>query len=419
MKRYLILIAVLILGTSSLYSQKPMEDDPNVMWTYGTTSFSTYPSVLPNGNVLIGDGNKGDVIELNGLTGELIRRIPIPKSPDYSKYIELSQDGTRMIVEGCLIEYESGNVLRTDLQRLHISFLHPSNSKVIFNYENKSLRILDVNENSITDFNVLSQARSVTSMKVSNDGRFLAVGATDFEGEPHTHFYLYNAQTMELIHELEDVPAEGRTIEFIQFSENAKYVGYGQKTVGIPKATFFTCELPYKKWEVQTEKSKPYGSHGICFINNDYVYLSYIRGTPNNHSAIYDIINNKIIYETDLYHSYYPVFNPKYNNIVINGALALDFNKILNSVSVEEPKEPIQKFVTEYRKGILKITGFENISPNINLSINDLQGNIVFHNQVQIMNGRIEVTIPLPSGAYILRIQDGQNNFSSKFLVTN
>ncbi|MBX3043504.1 MAG: T9SS type A sorting domain-containing protein [Ignavibacteriae bacterium] len=419
MKRLLFLIAVLLIGTYSLSAQ----EDPNVMWTYGQASFSTYPAIHLNGNVLIGDKGKGDVIELNGLTGELIRRIPVPVSDIDPNQIAISKDGTRLTIAKKVVDYATGEVI-AELPEITVlpKFLNPSNNILvlgIYSQGQNSWLVYNINDGTSTGYKI---PHLVTSIDVSNDGRFLAVASKETSlpiNEQRTHFYLYDAQTMQLIRELENVLAEGRTIEFIQFSENAKFVGYGQLTGGTPKATFFSCESPYKKWEVKTEKSKPYGSHGICFINNDYVYLSYIRGAPNNHSAIYDINNDKIIYETDLYHSYFPVFNQKYNNIVINGALALDFNKILNSVSVDESNEPIKKLVTDYRNGILKISGFESISPDIKLSINDIQGNVVFYKKIQtsLGNSIMEIPVQLPSGVYILQFKDGKNYHSGKFLV--
>ena len=412
MKMYLFLIAVLVFGTYSLSAQ----EDPNVMWTY-QASFHSYPSVHPNGNILI--RSHYDVLEINGLTGELIRKIYVPNPGQSGDMIEIAQDGSRFLLRGCLVDYESGEVMRTDLQKLHITFLHPSNSKVIFNYENMSLRILNLNDNTIVDNNVLTQTRSVTAMKVSNDGRFIAIAQRDFEDVYHTHFYLYDAQTMQLIRELENVVAEGRTIEFIQFSENAKFVGYGQLTGGTPKATFFSCESPYKKWEVKTDISNPYGMHSIGFIDDGFVFATSSQGVKS-HSVIWDISNEKEIFRTDKYFSHYPLYNKTYNSLVVRGIIlsTLDFNKILNSVSVDEPNEPIQKFITEYRNGILMISGIESNSPIINITISDTLGNIMFNNQIQSMNGRIELAVPLPSGVYIFQIREGNNNYSQKFIVT-
>jgi len=420
MKHKMYLIAVLVLiGTYPLFGQKPMEEDPNVMWTYGNASFSTYPAIHPNGNVLIGDKSKGDVIELNGLTGELIRRIPVPVSDIDPNQIAISKDGTRLVIAKKVVDYLSGTII-CDLPETtsKVKFLHPDNNQLVirlYNQNEFNWIVWNVNEKTSIGYKI---STFVTSIEVSNDGKYLAVATLDSKTPEHTHFYLYDAQTMEQIRELENVPAEGRTIEFIQFSENAKYVGYGQKTGGTPKATFFTCELPYKKWEIINPKTKNYGADGLGFIQDNYVYLSCIWGTPNNNSAIYDIKNDKIIYETDLYHSYFPVFNPKYNNIVINGALALDFNKILNSVSVDEPNDLIAKFQTEYSKGNLTIKNYETTANSINITVNDLQGKVVFNRPIKSGSDILEISIKLQNGIYILQVQDGKQNYSQKFIVT-
>ena len=426
MKRFLFLIAVLLLnGTYSIYGQKPMEEDPNVMWTYGG-SFSTYPAIHPNGNVLIASGL--EVLEINGLTGLLVRKIPLP-APTSS--LILSKDGSRMAASGYIIDVETGAVITAHPRAAAVRFLHPSNSKVIytlFNQKDTSWVVWDMENDTYKNYQL---PHLVTSIDVSNDGRFLAVASKETSlpiNEQRTHFYLYNAQTMQLIRELENVLAEGRTIEFIQFSENAKYVGYGNNG-GTPKATYFTCEPPYSKWEFSDANNPIAGKSCIGFINESHLFLSSY-GINSSVGVIYDINNEKEIFYSNLYSSRTPQFNILHNSMItdyyflteagqiIRRLFSLDFNKILNSVSVDEPKEPGQNIITEYRNGILMISGIESNSPIINITISDTLGNIMFNNQIQSMNGRIELAVPLPSGVYILQIRDGNNNYSQKFIVT-
>ncbi|GAB1372232.1 hypothetical protein MASR1M45_22940 [Candidatus Kapaibacterium sp.] len=399
-----------------LYAQ----EDPNVMWTYKDASFTTYPAVHPNGNVLIGDGNKGDVIELNGLTGELVRRIPLP-APDLDpSLIAISKDGSKMAASGYIIDVETGAVITAHPRAAAVRFLHPSNSKVIytlFNQKDTSWVVWDMENDTYKNYQI---PYLVTTIEVSSDGRFLAVASKETSlpiNDQRTHFYLYDAQTMQLIRELENVPAEGRTIEFIQFSENAKYVGYGQLTGGKPKATFFTCLPPYKKWEINKSNQPPYGMRSIGFIKDAHALFC-----TNDYTFIWDINKELQIYQTSNYISYNPLYNTINNSIIIwdktSPTLAsLDFNKILNSVSINEPNDPIQKFITEYRKGILKISGIESILPIINLTINDIKGNIVFQNGINHIKDIIEIPVQLQNGVYLLHIQDGNKSHTAKFLV--
>ncbi|GAB1371327.1 hypothetical protein MASR1M45_13890 [Candidatus Kapaibacterium sp.] len=392
-----------------LYAQ----EDPNVMWTYKDASFSTYPAIHPNGNVLIGDRNKADVIELNGLTGELIRRISVPVSDIDPNQIAISKDGTRLTIAKKVVDYATGEVIAELPEKTSkIKFLHPDNNQLVirlYNQKEYSWIVWNINEETSKGYKINT---FVTSIDVSNDGRFLAVASLDGETQEHTHFYLYDAQTMKLIRELEDVPAEGRTIEFIQFSENAKYVGYGQLTGGKPKATFFSCESPYQKWEFHNSFGENF--HSLGFINDEYVFMSG--------QSIRKIVNSDEIYFSNKYISNYPLYNSYYKSIMVwdnskPTLVALDFNKILNSVGINEPNDPIQKIITEYRKGILKISGIESILPIINLTINDIKGNLVYQNRINHIKDIIEIPVQLQNGVYLLHIQDMNKSHTAKFLV--
>lgn len=419
MKRYLILLVLLLCSAVVLFGQEP-EDDPNVMWTC-KWNFSTYPAVHPNGNILIGHRTYGDVIEINGLTGELVRRIAIP-APTSS--LVLSKDGSRMAVSGYIMDVETGEVIKAHPRASSVRFLHPSNTKIVyelFNQKDTSWVVWDMEKDTYTNYKI---PELVTAIEVSKDGKYFAVASKDMDEDidyeyRHTHFYLYDAQTMKPIRQLEDVVSESRTIDAIQFSENSKYVGYGQPTGGVQKATFFTCEPPYRKWEIERENWLNGGAHGLGFIKDEFVYLSCIRGPLVQNSVIYDIQNDKIIYETEQYQSYYPLYNYKYNSIIIGGRVSLSFDKILQNVGVEEPPQPMKNLNIKYANGLLRIIDYETISPNITLSISDTLGNVLLNRTIVTTNSIIEIPLVLPAGTYILQIQDEPNYHSQKFIVVN
>jgi hypothetical protein len=410
MKSKIMFLAVLLLiGTYSLFGQKPTEEDPNVMWTYKDASFSTYPAILPNGNVLVGDGNKGDVIEINGQTGQLVRRIPLP-APTSS--LILSKDGTRMAASGYIINTETGAVIKAHPRAAAVRFLNPSNAKIIytlFNQKDTSWVVWDMENDTYQNYQI---PYLVTTIDVSSDGRFLAVASKETRlpiNDQRTHFYLYDAQTMKLIRELEDVVAEGRTIEFIQFSENAKYVGYGHKFGGTPKGTFFRCEPPYKKW---VNVDKPIDTRSISFIKDDYAILC-----AGGAALIFDINSSKSVFRTLIYGAPFLIYyNNNYSSLLtINSQTlaltSLNFDIILG---VDNDRN-IPSIHIEYNKGKLFIEGFTSTS--INISINDLQGKVVFSQQILSNNSQIEIPLDLMNGVYILQIQDGNQSFSKKFLV--
>ena len=100
--------------------------------------------------------------------------------------------------------------------------------------------------------------------------------------------------------------------------------------------------------------------------------------------------------------------------------VALDFNKILSSVNVKEPKEPTVPFSVKYEKRILIICDFESYTGSVELNIADIQGKLIYSVTQPILTGssRIEIPVALPAGTYILLLKDGKQEYSQKFIVT-
>ena len=368
-------------------------------------------------------------MEIDGLTGELIRKIALPAG---TTSLELSLDGSKMAAAGYIIDVESGEVIKAHPAAYKIKFLHPDNSKIIyapFNQAEYNFFVWDIETGESESFDI--GKKLITALEVSNNGKFFAIATleTGYDDEQHTHFYLFDAQTMQFIKELEDVPSDGRTINVIQFSENAKYVGYG-KSSGNQKATFFTCEAPYQKWEFENKEYPLDKWSYFGFINEEYVFLVCYKGNYF-YGVIRRIEDNTDIFKTNLYYSKIPRFNKIYNSIITDkfylsdeGALisslnSLDFEKILSTVGVKE-EEDANAFRAEYSGGILTINGLESQSVEINLTINNIQGELVFSQNIAAVHGsQISLPVSLPSGVYIARIRTGENNYSSKFIVVN
>ncbi|MDT3738886.1 MAG: T9SS type A sorting domain-containing protein [Candidatus Kapabacteria bacterium] len=415
-KWVLTVAAAMLFFISGFAKAEPNEE----LWSNSNVIFSSMPAVHPNGNVLIGDRD-GDVIEFNGLTGEIVRRIPV-NIPESDYRIEISQDGTRLLIMGKVFDYATLNVIKADLQKTSIKFYHPYNNKVIYVKNSYDLAIIDFEQGEISSHHF---PHTITAHEVSLDGRFLAIACKDYIAEPgnqNTFLYFYNAQTMKSIRDLENTPSTGRIISYLQFSETSKYIGYGHLG-GSPKATFFSCDPPYTKKEFDVK--------GIGFIKDECVFLSsYFK--EKSIATIWNINQEKEFYRTELYSSLLPLYNKTHNtlvldylymkeeNQVIRQLTSLDLNKILTGVSVENPKKPLAYFTTEYLKGILIINNYERISELINIEILDIQGNIMYSTVISTNanNSRIEIPVNLPNSVYILNLQDGKQHYSKKFIVT-
>ncbi|MDT3741339.1 MAG: T9SS type A sorting domain-containing protein [Candidatus Kapabacteria bacterium] len=416
-KWVLTVTAAMLLFISGFAKSEPDE----VLWRDSNTIYSSRPAVHPNGNVLIGDRD-GDVIEFNGLTGEIVRRIPIT-IPDKVYRIEISKDGTRLLIMGKVFDYITLNVIKSDLQKTSIKFYHPYNNKIIYVKNGYDVAIIDFELGEISSHHF---PHTITAHEVSLDGRFLAIACKDFIAEPgnqNTFLYFYNPQTMKSIKDLENTPSTGRIIEFLQFSENSKYVGYGHVSGGEPKATFFSCDPPYAK--------KEFGVQGIGFIKDEYVFLSSYFNEKSL-GIIWDINSEKEIYRTELYSSLLPLYNKTNNtlvldylfledaNQVVRQITSLNLTKILTGVGVDNQKEHQSNFTTEYHKGILIINNYGSITGLINIEIIDIQGNIMYSTVISTNtnNSRIEIPVNLAKSVYILNLQDGKQEYSQKFIVT-
>jgi len=401
-----LLFLVFTLSVSFAFSQHLVK--PDTLWTYGPAKFTSYPAVHPNGNVLVRIGH--DVHELNGLTGEFIRKIYIPSDAYSGERIEVSTDGTRLIAGRYYVDYTTGELIRELPYFFRACFLHPYNDRIIY-----------VNPVVSTDTNLIvmnmagGEQKTInttdftSALSVSRDGKYFAVACLEevWPGD-RTHFYLYDAQTLKLIDELEDVPSEGRRIDFIQFSENAKYVGYGHLSGGEAKATYFSCPNPTIK--------KEFNCPSLGLIDDNYA-LVLCGG-----SFLWDIDSEKEIYRTLDYLSNYPIDNRIYNSVMVfsmSGKLAaLDLAAIISGVDFNDNINQDSIIIT-YVNGYLHISNFEPTSLPSDIKIFDLNGKIIYQSVQPIIEDKLQLRIDLQSGVYILQLKSGDKQYSHKFIVSN
>jgi hypothetical protein len=404
MKKSFVLFFVFWLSLSFAFSEHLVK--PDTLWTYGPANFTSYPAVHPNGNVLVRIGH--DVHELNGLTGEFIRKLYIPSDAYSGERIEVSTDGTRLIAGRYYVDYISGALIKELPHFWSACFLNPYNDRIIY-----------VNPVVSTDTNLIvmnmagGEQKTInttdftSALSVSRDGKYFAVACLEevWPGD-RTHFYLYDAQTLKLIDELEDVPSEGRRIDFIQFSENAKYVGYGHLSGGKAKATYFSCPNPTIK--------KEFNCPSLGLIDDNYA-LVLCGG-----SFLWDIDSEKEIYRTLDYLSNYPIDNRIYNSVMVfsmSGKLAaLDLAAIISGIDVKEDIKADSLTIT-YLNGYLQISDIEPTSIPIDIKLFDLNGKIIYQSMQPIVDDSLQIQIGLISGVYIFQMQVGGRQYSQKFII--
>jgi hypothetical protein len=93
---------------------------------------------------------------------------------------------------------------------------------------------------------------------------------------------------------------------------------------------------------------------------------------------------------------------------------ALDLNKILTSVPELQKKNT---FSVQYRKDTLILSNLNFILSNINITISDISGRIVRKLDSPVSNSELRIPLRLPKGTYLVHIQDGNKEYTAKFLV--
>ena len=207
-------------------------------------------------------------------------------------------------------------------------------------------------------------------------------------------------------------------VRSIKFSPDGKYVGFQVSNYFLYIYKLNNLNL-YKYYDFNFIE---FGVSAFCFLGNDYFMArtgSTVFGEPRKLTLINLISDLKIKTINSGKGGPKPVIeNNPFNNTLIDatGQLwAFDLNKILTSVSDEKIFEPLQ---AQYKKGFLMLSNFNTISSQINITISDINGRVIKRFDSQVTNSELRIPLKLLNGTYLLHIQDGNQEFSSKFLVT-
>jgi len=414
MKLKMLLFAVLILGTYSLYGQKPMEDDPYLLWqTTDPLGYSGFV-IHPNGNIIA--NRNAEIFELDGNTGQVIKTFPVFVGIDINT-MDVTKDGKILGAGyGNIILYDLANdTVIGGVSETNGKFAFFPNSKrfiarttngygsnlMIYNLETKEKTVFGVNY-------------AVWGLATSPDGKYFATGGTSSEfdiidGEVYyTILTLWDAETLQPIKELAKIGGDFE-VRSIKFSPDGKYVGVFKSLVDV-----LIFELD------NNENIKNFLGGNFCILKNNLLafYSSNFPIAPPD-IIIKDFLNDKQLYSkraknggNNIEHNHF------YNSVIFQDAgqlFSLDLNKILTSVN-----EPIQqdKFTVQYIKDSLILSGFNSISGQINITISDISGKVIRKLNVPVTNSEIRIPLILPNGTYLIHVQDGNNEFTSKFLVT-
>jgi len=424
MKLKMLLFAVLMLGTYSLYGQKPMDEDPYLLWktTEGYSGFVIHP----NGNIIANRG--AEIFELDGNTGQVIKTFPVFLDNQINA-MDVSKDGKLLGAgHGTILFYdlENDTVIGSLVQNGNARFaFFPDNKRFITSLaanRDSNLAIYNFETKETTIFGSITH--SVWALATSPDGKYFATGGLRREediidGEVYyTILTLWDAETLQPIKELAKIGGDFE-VRSIKFSPDGKYVGVivGSYNLYIYRLNDFNL---YKHYNDMFENL---GFIGIfCFLGNDLIVIKSREngaGKPIKLSFINTNVDMCFNTISNLSGGAYSIVekNPLHNSLIdADGQIdSYDLNKILTSI--HEPINQMEISV-QYIKDSLILSGLNSISGQINITISDISGKVIRKLNVPVTNSELRIPLILPNGTYLIHVQDGNNEFTSKFLVT-
>ncbi|MDT3737889.1 MAG: T9SS type A sorting domain-containing protein [Candidatus Kapabacteria bacterium] len=415
-KMFLFIAVSVIIGMNPLWGQEP---DPYLLWQ--TTDPEGYEAFLvhPNGNIIAMKGLR--ISELNGNTGEVIRVFNI-KAP----VGDISPDGKYLLIltdSVTIIDYETEAVLkklRVPGSYPNLRFF-PDGNRIIYCHQKALGTGLD---SSLVVYNLIKDEYTYLDLNYSRpviatslDGKYFATGGTktekDIMGDDvfYTILTLWDAVTLKPIKELAKIGGNFE-VRSIKFSQDGKYVGYQ-----VYLRDFYVYKLDgMSLFKHYNESNVEYGVIYFCFLDYDLIGLSSGESFSKRNFMIMNLLNDKKVFYR---HGKSGLlgYNPIHNSFLVRneGIESYDLNKILTGLS-----EPIQQnaISVQYRKSTLFVTGLISISGQINISISDIKGKVVYTLNSPKIDSELRIPIKLLNGTYLIHIQDGKTEYSSKFLVT-
>jgi WD40 repeat protein len=361
---------------------------------------------------------KGLIItELNGNTGEVIRVFNI-KAP----VGDISPDGKYLLIltdSVTIIDYETEAIVnKLSVQGVFPNLMYfPDGKRII--YTNKKPLGTELDSTMVVcdlikdKYTYLDLKYYPDAIATSPDGKYFATGGSwkeqvGLEEKYFTYLTLWDAETLKQIKELGKFEGNNE-VRSIKFSTDGKYVGFHVGSQGI---------FIYTMDEMRYFKTLKGGV--LTFLNDDYV-VQYISNFSTHISInIINIINEKTVFSYDSLSSSSPKVN-KFNNVNnsivytgINNIKALDLNKILTSVY--EPIKP-EIFTVLFHKDTLVLSGINSITGQISITISNITGRIIRKFDSPVFTSELRIPLKLLNGTYLIHIQDGNQEYSSKFLV--
>jgi WD40 repeat protein len=422
MKTLSLYLIVLIALTSALFSQEIPNGDGDLLWER-----SIYPRFVNdakfhpiNGNIIAAVNH--EIWEIDPKDGHTIRVFEGgPDSGPYDQYtsINISSDGQTIVtdegsgIKGIIIwDYQTGKIKQNfdngeTISDIQCTGIYPDNNRVIFfSFAGQGfhLNIYDIQQKKlINQKDIYPYAPDF--FRLSKDGKYIAFG---FRYRPNSDMiYTMELWDAETLTKIKDFGSPGDIVEFwdIQISSDNKYVGF----VAVGDSKTYVFDL------IQNHEEIFKGGLAIQFSNdNKKLFIQQDTSWNKFTTYIIDLNTFKPVYE----YKKLSLLNYRFNNdneLFGGKEKLLFFSNKWYEVGVGFQIESQTQVNYENDQLILTLPK-EGIPQKI--SILNLLGEIVYETcELNELNDKIVLELPLPTGIYLISLNDGQSTFYGKFVV--
>jgi WD40 repeat protein len=426
MKTLSLYLFVLIALTSALFSQEIPNGDGDLLWERSLGGrFVNDAKFHPiNGNIIAAVNH--EIWEIDPKDGHTIRVFEggyTADANDAIKTINITFDGQKIITggamgqKGILIwDYNTGLVTKiVTLKEIFDVYenigIYPENNRILFNtYQNdygSQYNVMHINVYDILLDSIIKRVNITDTycarFRISENGQFIAYGFA--KGKPGDFNYtmeLWDAETLTKIKDFGE--AKAGDFKDIQFSENNNYIGFlGSRILYLINQEFNSQQI-YE------------GAYSFAF-SNDSRNILVERDTSWGKMVVYihNLQKNQIVYE---YRNSTVIFRFNNDNQLFTGRESGGikfYSKNWYEVGVKPNFELNTQVSYENDKLILTLPN--EVIPQ-KISIMNILGEIVYQaTELTELNDKIVLDLTLPSGVYLISLNDGQSTFYGKFVV--
>jgi len=404
--------------------------DGDLLWERGLNGRTVNDAVFHpiNGNIIAAVNH--EIWEIDRKDGHTIRVFEGGIYGREIKEIRITNDGNLIVANvwgasGIVIwNYETGSIWKTlKLYGQDLGIL-PNNKEIIFYYpDGEQICRYDIYNEVKKDSQIIKGLNGnayVDVMRLSKDGKYLAIGKAEAIGGGHWKYSmeLWDAETLTPIRSFGSPGDNVHEFTDVQISNDDQYFAF---------ATDFNFFIYKFSGKLVFTTTFPIYLHESQFTNDSKMILIRPFNSVTKRKAFTYFFNLTIMDSVYKYNESHGTFRFNSNNeLFVQGYDSLIgvkiqlFSNHWYTVGVNEPAGTTFKIEqVNYTKNNLQIitNGIDIID---DLIITDTLGKRIYQqNNITITNNQAEIPLSLPSGNYLIKLIANGKELTGKFIVVN